>query len=74
MISVVEKWLHTITGIRSDRVVLGHIPQSPGYLGSVPLLIAKQKAEPSSLQFTQFYLHVSKPYVVAISSQDSHMH
>lgn len=66
LISIVENWLHIITGIRSDRVVLGHILQSPGYLGSVPLLAAKQKAEPSSLQFTQFYLHVSKPYVMAI--------
>lgn len=53
LISIAENWLHIITGIRSDRVVLGHISQSPGYLGSVPLLSAKQKAEPSSLQFTQ---------------------
>lgn len=54
LISIAENWLHIITGIRSDRVVLGHVSHSPGYLGSVPLLTAKQKAERSSLQFAQY--------------------
>lgn len=54
LISIVENWLYIITGIRSDKVVLGHLSQSPGYLGYVPLLTAKQKAEPSSLQFAEF--------------------
>lgn len=54
LISIVENWLYIITGIRNDRVVLGHLSQSPGYLGYVPLLTAKQKAEPSSLQFAEF--------------------
>lgn len=49
LISIAENWLHIITGIRSDRVVSGHMSQSPGYLGSVPLLTAKQKADSSSL-------------------------
>lgn len=53
LISIAENWLYIITGIRSDRVVLGHLSQSPGYLGYVPLLTAKQNAEPSSLQFAQ---------------------
>lgn len=47
-----ESWLQIITGIGSDRVVLEYIFQSPGYLGSVPLLAAKQKAEPSTLKST----------------------
>lgn len=53
LISIAESWLYIITGIRSNRVVLGHLSESSGYLGSVPLLAAKQKAEPSSLQFAQ---------------------
>lgn len=50
LIFIGESWLQMITGIRSGRVVLEYISQSPGYSGSVPLLAAEQKAQPSSLK------------------------
>lgn len=43
-----ESWFQIITGIRSDMVVLDHVSQSSGYLGSVPSLLNK-RAEASGL-------------------------